>query len=391
MKGNVLLLVILFITVSIMQLILNYSVSGYLYYNRSNIMFSRAGLDGGIYYINITPYDQSTVDKLGEIVEELEKDDSVDKIIKNKFFRCQLNMEFFQAVLYDEDVYQKMYGKLPYGDWGSGDEEQVCAVIAGVMPQNAPVGKTAKLGVSIDNKIEQFDIMISGVISYPPMVFDMSYYSSVNMTADKFFDSRSVLYLPDNEKTKALLGDAETMGMEMYAGIVLFDDSATAEERKAVSDKLNQYSEVLEIDDIISNTKHLVKEKLLVTTSLPMYLLVISILGYMSICVITIYRKKYDYSNYQIIGCSKRSIMTLTVLQISFPAILSMALFVCLMSVLRSLSQKGIYTLPNLIFGYENILVSVLATVIVILSIVLVTYYMMKSFSPLQELRKMEK
>ncbi|MDD4422066.1 MAG: hypothetical protein PHD46_03400, partial [Eubacteriales bacterium] len=178
LKGYMLSLITLFFVMIAVLLVLNYSFSQYLFINRSGELFGNGHFDNGLYFQNITPYDQDSQIRLDESLKSLEGNPCVKKVTHNINASVHINNENYQLELYDQEIYPDMYGTLPIGDWKSMEDGKYCVVIGGVIPKDVPVGETVVLKSIIPNNSTELEVKISGALAYPPMILKFGYYSS---------------------------------------------------------------------------------------------------------------------------------------------------------------------------------------------------------------------
>ncbi|MDD2269219.1 MAG: hypothetical protein PHY15_06675 [Eubacteriales bacterium] len=389
-KESSLSFVSLFVVLSVVLFILNYTFSQYLFLNRSHELFGNGQFENSFVFNNITPYDEVSIKNLGENLKTLKKYDFISNVIYRIISSVELNGETYQLELYDEDIYPIMYSSLYKGKWVTKEAETYCVVAGGVSPKDLDVDETILLKKPSETENTTLKVKLTGILPYPPMIFKLGYYTSVEkaFTSDYFFINQRVLYLPKNEETLAYI-DELNGGIEppIKSGIVKFKESATTEEREQIKDLIGKNAIVTETDIILENSKTNVAENLRKSLPLPLFMLIVTTLSYISIVVLNIYKNKAKYIVYHIAGCKKSTMTALSITQVSFSLIFT-TIFVCAaVLLLSSLAASGVYGLPGLIFGWQNVILTCIVSAVIFIIIVLIATLMMRRFSPIEQLR----
>ena len=76
------------------------------------------------------------------------------------------------------------------------------------------------------------------------------------------------------------------------SGIILFTDDATETQKEEIKNMRDQNAEITSTDVILENSKKYVEESLRIKLPLPMFMLIVSSLSYISIAILRIYKKK---------------------------------------------------------------------------------------------------
>ncbi len=389
LKGYMLSLITLFFVMIAVLLVLNYSFSQYLFINRSGELFGNGHFDNGLYFQNITPYDQDSQIRLDESLKSLEGNPCVKKVTHNINASVHINNENYQLELYDQEIYPDMYGTLPIGDWKSMEDGKYCVVIGGVIPKDVPVGETVVLKSIIPNNSTELEVKISGALAYPPMILKFGYYSSDKKanTADKFYIHDKVLYLPKNDTTLKIVTEfCDGNTAPITSGVVKYIDSATEKQKEEVKNIISENAAVLYTDTILESTKSYVSDSLRKILPTPSFLLLVSALSYISIAVLSIYKKK-DYTIYYITGCNKQTMHILASLQVNITLLITTITTCVGILILKNMAAKGMYSLPCLIFGWQNVVLTCSVALVIFLIVVFVSSLMLRRFSPVEQLK----
>jgi hypothetical protein len=87
-----------------------------------------------------------------------------------------------------------------------------------------------------------------------------------------------------------------------------FKDTAAQNDINFCRDYIKNYGETFEINKILNNTSECIKSIIKKNLPFPIFLLFISLIAYISISILMIYKKIDEMSIYHLVGCSKKRI-----------------------------------------------------------------------------------
>lgn len=390
LKKNIIPFIVLSIVFGSVLVLVNYSYSQYLYINRAYENFEKAQLRNAVHYINITPYDEKSIEDLDKVIPLIEEKEYVKKVFRRSFAPISISNRQYQIELYDEDIHPKMYDPLLKGKWENGEDEDGIynVVIAGVMPKDVILGDI--ITIKNSNSDIVIEAKLSGVIPYPPMIFQLGFYTNdeTTFTADKFFSDGRQLYLKRTAETEELIDKYNVEYRHpSTSGLIIFNDDVTEDEKGEIRDLIGDNAEITEMETILENSKTFVSNTLKKSLPLPLFLLVVTMLSYISIAVLNIYKNRSDHTLYYVVGCSRKKVMMLSIFQVSLSLfIVTAAVSIGILS-LKYASEQGIYTLPKLIFGWRNIFLTLSVSVFLYIVIFFTSNLIFKKFSPVEQLR----
>ena len=139
LKGAVFSSLTLIVVLGAALLTLNYVISQYMYIRLAGDMLERAGIGGGLHFINTSPYDRENQAQLDKLIEELSESGEAEKTVVPLSADVYIGGIPYRLELYDADIYPAMYGAPYEGSWPEEGETD-CGVLCGVRPGDAPVG-----------------------------------------------------------------------------------------------------------------------------------------------------------------------------------------------------------------------------------------------------------
>lgn len=390
-KGGVLSALTLFVVLGAVLLALNYALSQYLYIRRAGAMLERAGLSEGLHFVNTTPYDEENQIKLDAFLDELQAAGEIEKQIAPISTGVLINGVQYRLELYDGDVYPAMYGAPYRGSWPDGGEV-LGGVLCGVRPTDAPVGETVTVVTNRPGGTGRLEVRITGSLEYPPMHFHLGFHTTdaADMTADKLFDDERTLYLPYSDALATLVTDTFNDGFAapVSSGVLLLRDSVSAARCTEIWAALEEYAEVTTMEALLESTRAYVGASLRRLLPMPLFLLAVTSLAYISVAVLGLYRRRADFTIYAMEGCTKRRMLLLAAAQAALPLLFTDAAVAAVVLTLQKQAESGAFALPGVLFGWQNLVWTAAASLLLLAIVVGIAAFTIGRFSPVEELRR---
>lgn len=391
LKGAVFSSLTLIVVLGAALLTLNYVISQYMYIRLAGDMLERAGIGGGLHFINTSPYDEENQAQLDKLIEELSESGEAEKTVVPLSADVYIGGIPYRLELYDADIYPAMYGAPYEGSWPEEGETD-CGVLCGVRPGDAPVGGIVTATSVNPGSDAELKVRITGALGYPPMCFRTGFYSSSpeNMTADKFFADDRTLYMPYSDGTARFIAESFNGGNAppVSSGLIFLSGDVSAGRFEEIRQALEKHAKVTPTDDILSGTRAQVSSNLRRLLPLPLFLLSVTSLAYISVAVLGLYRRRADFTVYSMQGCSGRRMLLLACAPAALTLLLTDAAVIAASLVLKDKAAVGSFTLPGLVFGAQNIILTLAASAALFAAVVIIAARSVGRFSPAEQLRQ---
>ena len=104
--------------------------------------------------------------------------------------------------------------------------------------------------------------------------------------------------------------------------------------------------------------------------------------------VLGLYRRRADFTVYSMQGCSGRRMLLLACAPAALTLLLTDAAVIAASLVLKDKAAVGSFTLPGLVFGAQNIILTLAASAALFAAVVIIAARSVGRFSPAEQLRQ---
>lgn len=179
------------------------------------------------------------------------------------------------------------------------------------------------------------------------MHFHLGFHTTdaADMTADKLFNDERTLYLPYSDALAALITDTFNDGFAapVSSGVLLLRDSVSAARRTEIRAALEEYAEVTMMEALLESTRAYVGASLRKLLPMPLFLLAVTSLAYISVAVLGLYRRRADFTIYAMEGCTKRRMLLLAAAQAALPLLFTDAAVAAVVLILQKQAESGAF------------------------------------------------
>lgn len=287
-----------------------------------------------------------------------------------------------------------LYPVLKKGEWplqGVNEDGSLNAVVSGkYLYGHTKVGDVITVKLNRQEHVE-IKIKIAGILPYPCY---MPYYGGGGSTiaADSLFANYDTILVYDGELMQSL--------MDQYPGsfgvdrnfMVKFDADASEEDLEEAMQFLRNRGAIHPVSEILNQSKIELAESFKSVMLQPIFFLFTTFLAFISMMILSIYKRIQDHSVFYLVGCSKKRIMVDMTIQIGIISLISGLLNLLYVLNYSKLVAMDVihYDVVFLVFDNQVIWVVVGIILAIYLLTVCVAMSIMKKRSPVDMLRKFE-
>ncbi len=218
------------------------------------------------------------------------------------------------------------------GNIGGGDEIEVI-----------PVGKSP------------YKSKIVGSFKYPYYIVDFHGFATSGVTADCLtgeYDTETVYLRSSGEDRKRMSQFSAPDSIIVFS----LDSDLSEAEKDDVLFAVREKGVVISFSNIIKDTRENLKNTVKSTLIKPLFMLIISLIGFASVTVLIINKRAKAYAVYYMCGCSRKNCRRLTVLSVSIISLIPMLINIALIYTYPLIMNKmefaeGFRTYGDILFG----------------------------------------
>lgn len=226
--------------------------------------------------------------------------DAFDRIIEPLTAVFMKNGEYFEAILYPDQIIDKIRVKPDSGRWLSAASGTAEAVLVGEKWKNFSVGDSI---VFDDGTSAAVVGKMKGNTLVP------SFHGSVRYAGDIFNQADGFVLM-----NSAAVSDFESLSADdRHYFIIKMKPDAADEHKAALLDYLEQHGTYIDFETVLSNTEEYMSDWVSTHFPIPAFFILIATVCYLSICSVIIHQSVNEQAKYMIMGCTKRK-STLTII-----------------------------------------------------------------------------
>ena len=142
------------------------------------------------------------------------------------------------------------------------------------------------------------------------------------------------------------------------------------------------------MEALLESTRAYVGASLRRLLPMPLFLLSVTSLAYISVAVLGLYRRRADFTIYAMEGCTKRRMLLLAAAQAALPLLFTDAAVAAVVLTLQKQAESGAFALPGVLFGWQNLVWTAAASLLLLAIVVGIAAFTIGRFSPVEELRR---
>lgn len=394
------LLIVFLLVCTILLIMVNAGQYRYITYSKQ--VFESTDLENSLYFMNSYYFtdilkSQGISKMLGAYelrVEEIEKLDGVEKVLsvlqadvydksadRNMAEKAEASR---QILLCDRQLLDYLQIHLAAGSWSGAENGAVPVVAMGGLEMGA-VG-TQHTFYSPEKK--ELKLAVSGIASAPAFTPDFT-TSGTAVSANQLLSDKPVILAEKTEKNLEVIKNATTVVPHVNM-LVLFSESATEEQREYVIKALKGLESVRTYEELMANTDAAVALSLSRTLPIPMFLMLVSTLSFLSLSVLMIYQKQQEFAVAYLCGSSKRKNIMIAALSLGVVVLGAVVIAKVLRVFCGQLRSQGLLPVWKVLIDGRVMGVTAFYLIVLLLMSLLIPYFMIRRFTPIESCRRME-